>query len=227
METDAPQPPFSSGKSATPNKESRQSETSQDGANSAENKCTQTTSSENNNCDNTGASGAPVQLSDTRDESKNNESNETESSRNLCKDAEGAAEAQIETDCNKNKANATEGGVESGNDSHDKKPSKTTTTGCTGGKETTGLVAGNRKAKDLCQTTCRLLKEQIMKVHEDLDRQWLVLREAGVILYVFLFPIFLQIIGYNSSHFVHTYTYKLFSLCQQRFLVTRRSYYIA
>ncbi len=51
-----------------------------------------------------------------------------------------------------------------------------------GESRTAALLAGNRKAKDLCQTTCRLLKEQIMKVHEDLDRQWCVLRDAGVIL---------------------------------------------
>ena len=182
METDAPQSLLSSEKDPTATKESRLSETSQDGAHSTETKCSQTASSESNNCDSTGASDTPVQPSDVIVESKNNESNETKSSDNKCKDADEGAGAQVEIDCNKNKASATEGEVESGSDSNDKKPCKTTTTGCTSGKETAGLVAGNRKAKDLCQTTCRLLKEQIMKVHEDLDRQWLVLREAGVIL---------------------------------------------
>ena len=190
METEAPQSLLSSTENPSATKESRQGEASQDGANSTESKSAKKTSSESNNCDSTGVSGAPVQLSDVIVESKNNESNETELSNDICKDAEGAAEAQVEIDCNKNKANATAGGVESGSEINDKKPGKSATTGCTAGKETAGLVAGNMKAKDLCQTTCRLLKEQIMKVHEDLDRQWLVLREAGVILYVFVLHVF-------------------------------------
>lgn len=37
------------------------------------------------------------------------------------------------------------------------------------------------KAKDLCQTACRLLKEQIMKVHEDLAKKWQKLRELGIL----------------------------------------------
>ena len=36
-------------------------------------------------------------------------------------------------------------------------------------------------AKDLCQTACRLLKEQIVKVHEDLTRKWDRMRELGIL----------------------------------------------
>ena len=35
------------------------------------------------------------------------------------------------------------------------------------------------KAKDLCQTACRLLKEQIVQVHDDLEKKWQELKEAG------------------------------------------------
>ena len=164
--------------------ESSQSDVHQDTANSPTSENSQTATSESTNCDSAGATHAPVQPSDVKIESKPTDCNE--SSKNLCKDAESTA-AQAESDCNTNKDNSTtvEAGASGGND--DKKTSsKKTRKSSTGEdarpKETAGLVAGNRKAKDLCQTTCRLLKEQIMRVHDDLDRQWQVLREAGVVL---------------------------------------------
>lgn len=36
-------------------------------------------------------------------------------------------------------------------------------------------------AKDLCQEACRLLKEQIVKVHVDLEKKWKKLQEAGLL----------------------------------------------
>ena len=37
------------------------------------------------------------------------------------------------------------------------------------------------RAKDLCQEACRLLKEQIMRVHEDLEKKWQKLQAAGLL----------------------------------------------
>ncbi len=43
----------------------------------------------------------------------------------------------------------------------------------------TALNPNSAKAKDLCQTACRLLKEQIVKVHQDLEKKWQKLKDAG------------------------------------------------
>ena len=189
LEGDAEQSLVNEQSSKEATKESSQSDAQQDTVNSTSSDSTdrQTATSESTNCDSAGATdNTPVELSDVKFESKDTDSNETESNTKLCKDDTESTTAQAGTDCNKNKANSarTEAGASGGED--DKKVTKKTRKSSTGEgarpKETAGLVAGNRKAKDLCHSTCRLLKEQIMKVHDDLDRQWQVLREAGVIL---------------------------------------------
>ena len=179
-------------------RESRRSDTHHGdtmNSNTSDNKKnTQVRTSESTNCDSVGEHDTPAKLSDLKLEPQVSSNNETKASDDVCNDTEVPV-GQAETDCNKNKANtksssSKELAAVGGEDGKASKKSGESSAGIgVKAKETVALATGNRKAKDLCQTTCRLLKEQIMKVHEDLDRQWQVLRHADVLVYVlFFFP---------------------------------------